>query len=813
MKPVTASGELEPGPANTGMVYLLVDRQENLDQNAFYYHEVRKITSENGLQNGASISTTFNPAFEKLTFHSIQVLRAGTASNRLDRSVIELAPREKDPIRASYDPTYSAEVVLEDVRVGDLIEFSYTRQGANPLFRGKYAGTYSLQWDSWVGRNVIRLLYPAGRKIAFQTQNGAGRPTVTTVDGMTELSLEEKNVPGLTVEDDVPNDYLPRRRLALSEFQSWAELVQWALPLFDFAATSSPELAAEIGKLDRILDPDLRVVTALQFVENEIRSVNVDSWIGDRALTAPAEVLRRRSGDDKDKAVLLLALLRGLGLEAAPALVSDFERGRLRERLPSPDLFPHVIVQVRLGGSTHWLDPWRDGQRGPLTQIYVAPFRYALLLRAGESALSEVSAPPASEPLKKVVETYRVPAPEGSGELDVVSDYKGLAADRTRLFFRENTREEIQKRYLDYYARSFPAVKARKLVWFEELPGVDGCRVTESYTIPQLWQLSDDKSRYLLTLTPGDISAALGSPAAAQRRDPLKQDYPNHVIQEMNIEMFDPWPLETKATTIANNFFRLRNDPTGTGAHIQLNYSYEALKDRIEPKEFASYNEAVNQAKDSLGYTFRYVTPAQQEKARQPTTFNWAVGAAGLCFLGGASLLAFVYFRASRLASPLPPPTDAGQSAQGIGGWLILLAIGQVLRPLGYIKTGHTLSSSLLDTNSWRLLTDPIEATYQSWWAPTLLFEFFFNLAGLVFCVLLLFLFFQKRVAWPRCFAVFLLMNVGGVLLDTFLVRRLGGASPALAVSVGSIVGAVLVAAIWIPYVYLSQRVRATFRY
>ncbi|MBA3608460.1 MAG: hypothetical protein H0W43_08130, partial [Chthoniobacterales bacterium] len=51
---VTASGELEAGMENTGTVYLLVDRQDNLDRNAFYYHEVRKVTSENGLQSGAS---------------------------------------------------------------------------------------------------------------------------------------------------------------------------------------------------------------------------------------------------------------------------------------------------------------------------------------------------------------------------------------------------------------------------------------------------------------------------------------------------------------------------------------------------------------------------------------------------------------------------------------------------------------------------------------------------------------------------------------------------------------------------------------
>ena len=435
------------------------------------------------------------------------------------------------------------------------------------------------------------------------------------------------------------------------------------------------------------------------------------------------------------------------------------------------------------------------------------------MLRPGSEELTEFTAPPASWPVTKVVETYRVPAPDDAGELDVVSDYHGLAADRTRASFREKTREEIQKRYLQYYTRSYPEAKSQKSVWFEELPGENGCRVTESYVIPHIWQLSENKERYFLELNPGDISSAIGSTVSAQRSDPLNRDYPEKVIEEMNIEMFEEWSIDDKATTITTDFFRLRDQPAITGSHIQFDYTYEALKDRVEKKEFSSYNEAVTKAKDSLPYTLRYRTAQQMEKARQPSGFNWAVGAAGLCFFGSACFFAIRYFRNSRLASPRPPPIDAPARLQGIGGWLILLAIGQVLRPIGYIKTGQTLFSTMLGTNSWRLITDPIESGYHPWWAPTLLFELFFNLGCFVFCVLLIALFFRKRAVWPRCFALFLIICVLGVAMDTLLSDRIPAAAESIATSIRDIGGLALAAAIWIPYVYLSKRVKATFRY
>ena len=223
VKPIQSAADIPPGEENSGTVYLLVDRQENLEQNAFYYHEVQEITSENGVQNGASISVSFDPAFEKLTFHSIQLIRGGAASNRLDRARIRLSPTAKDADRLIYDSSYSADMALDDVRVGDLIEYSYTREGANPLKQGKYSATYPMQWSFPIMRNALRLIYSAHRKIHFRAQNGASEPTFRTADGMTELSYEASNVPGRVVDNDVPEDYSPRQRLEISEasFHRW----------------------------------------------------------------------------------------------------------------------------------------------------------------------------------------------------------------------------------------------------------------------------------------------------------------------------------------------------------------------------------------------------------------------------------------------------------------------------------------------------------------------------------------------------------------------------------------------------------------
>src|SRR5262249_22600067 len=137
VKPVEPGNDIGVTADNTGMVYLLADRQENLRRNEFYYREGRKVISEKGIESGASIAARFNPTFEKLVFNSIKVIRNGTVSNRLDRSRINVVPKEKEPDRSLYDPSLSARTVLDDVRVGDVIDVAFTIEGTNPLNRGK----------------------------------------------------------------------------------------------------------------------------------------------------------------------------------------------------------------------------------------------------------------------------------------------------------------------------------------------------------------------------------------------------------------------------------------------------------------------------------------------------------------------------------------------------------------------------------------------------------------------------------------------------------------------------------------------------
>jgi len=114
-----------------------------------------------------------------------------------------------------------------------------------------------------------------------------------------------------------------------------------------------------------------------------------------------------------------------------------------------------------------------------------------------------------------------------------------------------------------------------------------------------------------------------------------------------------------------------------------------------------------------------------------------------------------------------------------IRGWLLLAALGVALLPL---RLAEFIAADLLTAFSkdvWTLLTTPGTEAYHPLNAPILLFELVGNLILLVASLVLAVLFFQKRRVVPI-----------------------------LAVSV---LGALLVCGIAVPYFLVSRRVKETF--
>ena len=130
--------------------------------------------------------------------------------------------------------------------------------------------------------------------------------------------------------------------------QSWADVGTWYSNLTRGRLDSSPELQRTVTELTASAPTPLEKIRALaNFVQTDIRYVAIELGIGGYQPHAAADVLRHRYGDCKDKATLLSAMLREIGVASYYVIINS-ERGSITTAAPPNIEFNHAILAIAL---------------------------------------------------------------------------------------------------------------------------------------------------------------------------------------------------------------------------------------------------------------------------------------------------------------------------------------------------------------------------------------------------------------------------------------------------------------------------------
>src|SRR5205823_9097961 len=103
-------------------------------------------------------------------------------------------------------------------------------------------------------------------------------------------------------------------------------------------------------------DQNTRIERLLERVHKDIRYTGLEFGEASIVPSRPAETLKRRYGDCKDQATLLVALLRAAGIPAQVALLDTGPGTDIEPELPGLGSFDHAIVFVP-GPRPVWIDP------------------------------------------------------------------------------------------------------------------------------------------------------------------------------------------------------------------------------------------------------------------------------------------------------------------------------------------------------------------------------------------------------------------------------------------------------------------------
>ncbi len=177
--------------------------------------------------------------------------------------------------------------------------------------------------------------------------------------GQTEWVL--KDLTEIKPEDNMPpwKGFAGRLVLALlppnsqqQGFQNWREMGAWYRALVQGRTDSSQEIKQMVATLTQSAPSQLEKMRALaSFVQKEIRYVAIELGIGGLQPHAAAEVFAHRYGDCKDKATLLSAMLKEIGVDSYYFIINT-ARGSITESTPANLGFNHMILAIQLPPGT-----------------------------------------------------------------------------------------------------------------------------------------------------------------------------------------------------------------------------------------------------------------------------------------------------------------------------------------------------------------------------------------------------------------------------------------------------------------------------
>lgn len=491
--------EQHPGRIPIDPIYLLgLEQQLHFSEDKSYEKFVRLVVGGKDVQvmrTQAQQSIPFNPAFQTLVMHRLAVLRGGASIDLTDKLTPQLLPSDTAK-NSVYGGFTNAVFEFPDIRHGDQIEMVFTIKGANPVV----AGT-PWAWEAWgqglpVQQRRLTMMWPSHMPMQtaiFSHDNPdralplSGKLDPTAPAGWTRMVWDGSDLPVTPIEENEALGSLQRDIVVATAYANWAEVQRWGANLFESTpAPTAPEFNDIVDKFANLDTPAKRVAAALRWVQFEFRYVSMSMGLNSHRPYPPDEVIKRRYGDCKDKTWLLVNLLRRLGIEAHPALMTlGTNPGWARRMLPSPALFDHAVAVAWVDGKPVVLDATIGEQPSDLFRMATWHAGKDLLMLSGPHAgwLTAPAHTDVQQVSLEIEERMAVQPGGREGILSIIQTLNGTRAEERRWQLASMSTEQAMEMFIKDLRQLYPSAQWRGRPQVEDDPKLNRMRLSGEFLV------------------------------------------------------------------------------------------------------------------------------------------------------------------------------------------------------------------------------------------------------------------------------------------------------------------------------------------
>lgn len=574
-----------------GTYYLLLDTQikvSTTQPTQRFTRTVMQAVNQTGIDYISQLNLEFDPSYETLVLNSLGIIRDGQYIDKLTSAKFKMLQRETELANGIYNGSLSLNIIIDDMRTMDKLDYSYTITGQNPVYK-HFSVSRTLNWSVPVAQQFMRVLWQKPTPLHISTVNGDVEIKDTPLTLGHDYQIQLTNEPTIVSSSQTPRWYSPHKHVFFSEFKTWADVVDWATPLYQTAIETHDQvalIAQDISSRHQNI-PD-RITAALKFAQDEVRYLGLEMGTNSHQPTPALETLELRYGDCKDKTVLLISLLKAMGITAYPALVNTQENKRIAKLPPSANQFDHVIVTLEHKDQRFWLDPTISYQTGELQHLAQPNYGYALIVAPSEQELTEMKTEVNTASLS-VNELYHVAKTIDQATLyQTHYTYSGFDAINRRSAIARNGLDKTAQNYFEYYQGQFKNIARDKPMTVDEIARTGELRTNEFYLINDFWQANTKD--YRADFFASEIQNSVYEPDQINRTAPLYFKYPNNLETTINIKFDEPnWHFDNEKSEINNAFFNFKKDIKFDDDTLTLHYFFQAKTDHIPANKIKEY--------------------------------------------------------------------------------------------------------------------------------------------------------------------------------------------------------------------------------
>ena len=321
--------------------------------------KVIKIFNSRGAKDYGEFKIRFNQSKENIKILEAKTIKPdGSIIRPKEDAINEITPPEAADASIYSDARIKV-VSMSGVEPGSIVICEYIKTKNKYAISGEFWEYELLQLTDPIEEKKLVVKTPKEKKINYKVKNGDLAPEITEKKNAKVYTWAKKDVPAIIKENNMPSLINIAPFVQISTLNSWSEISTWYQSLIDDQYQVNNELKDKIKELTKdtkTKEDKMRAV--YNYVTSEIRYIGLQFGESGYKPYSASETFKNRYGVCKEKATLLIAMLREIGVEAEPVLIRRGS-GTIDLDVVSPALFNHLIVY--LPKQDKYLDPTNSG--------------------------------------------------------------------------------------------------------------------------------------------------------------------------------------------------------------------------------------------------------------------------------------------------------------------------------------------------------------------------------------------------------------------------------------------------------------------